>query len=134
MILVNILVTELTKDTFVELEWRRTFNLLREETRTEFWKWSTLHRKFGLFGYSCGIFPAICFDRPYVAYSIVALKIMMDFVNSIWGDRVMWRVTIGNRINSDTADKILTLVRSSASNLDVMSWKGNIAKWTLSEL
>ena len=67
--------------------------------------------------YFCGVYVAyFYFDRPGILYGLLSLVVMLGLLKGFEFDRMMWRLTIGRRIDTDTADQIYTMTFFYSNN------------------
>lgn len=91
---------------YLEREWDTACALLSNKTKEHFTKQCTiLNVSIGIC-YFCGVYPAIYFDEPHVVYGAFAVVGILGSYMAFEEDRMLWRITIGNRIDIDRAHEI----------------------------
>ena len=91
---------------YLEREWDTAYALLSNKTKEHFRKQCTILNVFIGICYFCGIYPAIYLDKPYVVYGAFAVVGILGSYMAFEDDRILWRITIGNRIDVDRAHEI----------------------------
>jgi len=66
--------------------------------------------QFVMFGYVFGLYPALYFDKPNIAYIIFMLISIGYLFVALVADRIIWHVTIGNRVDIDMAQRMYNIV------------------------
>ena len=99
----------------IEKEWDRMYSLLSNKTKDHFSNLENIHHKLGLLGYFCGVYPAIYFDKPFVVHGVITVVNVFELVRAFEKDRVIWRITIGNRIDADGAYRVCAFVLPAAN-------------------
>ena len=95
-------------------EWDRMYSLLSNKTKEHFS--SQYNILFAISGICLGCSSlAIYMDKSFVVYSSTIVANVFELVSSFEKDRVIWRITIGNRIDADGAYRVCAFVLPAAN-------------------
>lgn len=99
---------------YIEREWDMVYDLLTDRTKEQFKKQCDVLNVIIGICYFCGVYPAILyFNKPYVVYSAYKVVVVLGLFMAFEDDRLMWRITIGNRISVYDAHQICKAIKTS---------------------
>lgn len=111
---------------YLEREWDIVYELTTDKTKEQFKKQETILNLIIGLCYFCGIYPGMYMDKPFVVYSAYKVVIVLGLVMQFEDDKLLWRITMGNRISVDDLYKICKAVNKELyprRSMDVLDIK-----------